>query len=203
MHRHRKYVSTRPPPTLDIDGAGERESELRQRGRRRGSHRLIIVAEVVSRHPLYLLSIMASPLSATPQFPVSDSSTSAEHSPSCLKPHILFGDEITDDQFVQCASLFSNNYGVWGPKAPAPLKSGVYSSKFKPPIFSVFSAVSTGVRVKMQPKKLRAECIGSGDPQNSVLSLMYKDGRLVGQAFATKWSVGSGMSTFAPRHHPS
>nr|VWO95802.1 ATP-dependent RNA helicase mak5 (EC [Ganoderma boninense] len=91
--------------------------------------------------------------------------------PSHLEPRILFGDEITDEQFVQCAALFSNNYGVWALDAPTPLKPGA--------------------RVRMQPKKLRAECLGSGDPKDSVLSMMYKDDQLVGQAFATKWTAGS------------
>nr|VWP00872.1 Uncharacterized protein [Ganoderma boninense] len=48
-----------------------------------------------------------------------------------------------------------------------------------------------GARIRMQPKKLQAECLGSGDPKNSVLSMMYKDDQLVGQAFATKWTAGS------------
>lgn len=37
---------------------------------------------------------------------------------------ILDGSHITDEQLKACATLFSNNYGVWAPDAPAPLKPG-------------------------------------------------------------------------------
>ncbi|PIL23435.1 hypothetical protein GSI_14746 [Ganoderma sinense ZZ0214-1] len=114
---------------------------------------------------------MASHLHTRPQFSDPNNTSAEEPLLSHLKPHILFGNEITDEQLVQCASLFSKNYGLWGPHAPNPLKPGA--------------------RVKMQPKKLRAECLGSGDPKDSVLGLMLKDGEFVGQAFATKWAVGS------------
>ena len=44
----------------------------------------------------------------------------------------------------------------------------------------------------MTPTKLRTECLGS-DPKNSILHMMYKDGKLAGQAFATKWTAGTGV----------
>ncbi len=37
---------------------------------------------------------------------------------------LLDGPHITDEQLKACATLFSNNYGVWAPDAPAPLKPG-------------------------------------------------------------------------------
>ncbi|KAI1787567.1 hypothetical protein LXA43DRAFT_706421 [Ganoderma leucocontextum] len=113
---------------------------------------------------------MTPPPHTSPQLPVPPIPLTGESITPLPKPHIVFGDKVTDEQLVQCAALFSENYGIWGSSAPKPLKPGT--------------------RVKMQPKKLRAECL-SDDPGSSVISMMYMDGRLVGQAFATKWSSPS------------
>jgi hypothetical protein len=35
------------------------------------------------------------------------------------------GTEIKDEELIQCARLFSDNYGVWGSTAPPPLRPGI------------------------------------------------------------------------------
>lgn len=32
---------------------------------------------------------------------------------------IVHNDKVTEGMFEECASLFSNNYGIWGPTAEA------------------------------------------------------------------------------------
>lgn len=39
---------------------------------------------------------------------------------------LVSGDEVTDAQLKACATLFSQNYGVWSSLASSPLKPGVY-----------------------------------------------------------------------------
>lgn len=37
------------------------------------------------------------------------------------------GFEVTDEELANCARLFSENYGVWGPHVKPPLQPGAFS----------------------------------------------------------------------------
>ncbi|KAF8954531.1 hypothetical protein BDZ97DRAFT_1766063 [Flammula alnicola] len=85
---------------------------------------------------------------------------------------LIEGKNVDDSTLTACATLFSENYGVWSSQVQAPLKPGT--------------------RVRMTAKRLRDECLG--DPANSMLSLCHVNGQYVGHAFATCWkSVGGNI----------
>ncbi|KAI0085069.1 hypothetical protein BDY19DRAFT_967885 [Irpex rosettiformis] len=78
------------------------------------------------------------------------------------------GTEVTNDELAQCARLFSDNYGVWDQKVDKPLRPGG--------------------RVKMTAARLREQCLS--DPENTILSMWFINGKLIGHAFATRWKYG-------------
>ncbi|KAL4256247.1 hypothetical protein AB1N83_012272 [Pleurotus pulmonarius] len=80
---------------------------------------------------------------------------------------IVAGCEVTHEQLKECATLFSQNYGVWSVAAPSPLKPGA--------------------RIKMSARSLKEQCLS--DPTASVLALCVADGILIGHAFASLWSL--------------
>ena len=67
---------------------------------------------------------MASPSHTAPRESVAATYHPSDSMLPDLKPVIVFGDEITGEQLAQCATLFSENYGIWGVNAPQPLRSG-------------------------------------------------------------------------------
>jgi len=69
-----------------------------------------------------------------------------------------------------CASLFSDNYGIWSPHVP--------HKNLK------------GKRVKMSGSHLRAQCVSS--PSQTVLVTCFKQNQLVGHAFASVWNTSIG-----------
>ncbi|OBZ72189.1 hypothetical protein A0H81_07969 [Grifola frondosa] len=71
------------------------------------------------------------------------------------------GSEITQDQLEKCATLYSHNYGVWGPRAKET------SDKHEP-----------GERVKINPKSLRNGYLAG----NSLLATCHVGHELVGHA---------------------
>lgn len=81
------------------------------------------------------------------------------------------GPLVSEEQLAQCAELFSKSYGIWAPHC-----AEVHPS-FKP-----------GGRVRMSPRKLRAEVFA--DPENSVLVTCTLGDQLIGHAFATSWQCG-------------
>lgn len=83
------------------------------------------------------------------------------------------GKDITQQQLVDCAKLFSENYGVW---------SNVAQDHFK--------FLSPGSRIKMSTVKLQSECLPSRE--NTILVTCITSGTLVGHAFATTWDYGEG-----------
>jgi len=80
------------------------------------------------------------------------------------------GPEISDDLMNTCATLFSDNYGIWSPQAPQ--KS------------------LRGKRVKFNSSRLRAQCLSN--PSQTVLVTCFKQNQLVGHAFATVWNTSIG-----------
>ncbi|KAI0309333.1 hypothetical protein OF83DRAFT_1072201 [Amylostereum chailletii] len=94
-------------------------------------------------------------------------------SPSLLFSSTL-GTDVTQDQLQACARLFSQNYGVWGPKAS-----------------KVNEYLKHGARVKMTPSKLKSHwCLGV--PGCTILATCHAEEELVPHAFATTWDVGLG-----------
>jgi hypothetical protein len=47
---------------------------------------------------------------------------------------LVSGDKVTDAQLKTCATLFSQNYGIWSSLASSPFKPGVYLRR---PFYSV------------------------------------------------------------------
>ncbi|KAI0751722.1 hypothetical protein C8Q80DRAFT_1099176 [Daedaleopsis nitida] len=68
----------------------------------------------------------------------------------------------TEVHLAHCAKMFSENYGIWGQRASAPLKAG-----------------------EMTAKKLRQQCLDN--PYKTILAMAWENNKLVGHAFATKW----------------
>lgn len=104
------------------------------------------------------------------------------------------GKDITQQQLVDCAKLFSENYGVWSNVAQDHFK-------FLSPAIGVFRWLIciTGSRIKMSTVKLQSECLPSRE--NTILVTCITSGTLVGHAFATTWDYGEGRlppSTFFP-----
>ncbi|KAI0633814.1 hypothetical protein C8Q77DRAFT_814120 [Trametes polyzona] len=83
---------------------------------------------------------------------------------------ILIGSNVTDAHLKTCAALFSANYGIWAPDAPAPMRPGN--------------------RVKMSAAKLRQECLA--DPVDSLIVTCTAGDVLVGHACVTKWAYKDG-----------
>ncbi|KAI0737885.1 hypothetical protein C8Q80DRAFT_1222624 [Daedaleopsis nitida] len=83
---------------------------------------------------------------------------------------VATGLEITYAHLKACATLFSENYGVWAPNAPAP---------FKP-----------GNRVKMVPSVLRRQILSTSSPDDAILAMCRLGEEHVGHAFAVKWRYG-------------
>ena len=77
---------------------------------------------------------------------------------------------ITGEMIAAAAELFSQNYGVWGPKAAE--KMGVERLK-------------RGVRVKMSPKNVISQILPPGADNIYVRALV--DEELVGNVFGTHW----------------
>ncbi|KAI0089838.1 hypothetical protein BDY19DRAFT_889007 [Irpex rosettiformis] len=110
---------------------------------------------------------------STPSPPLAQSHPTSPHSPlkELTGSSVLLvrpGTEVTNDELAKCARLFSDNYGVWGPKVNKPLYPGG--------------------RVKMNAARLRKQCLS--DPENTILSMRFINGELVGHAFATQWKYG-------------
>ncbi|KAJ7453084.1 hypothetical protein FB451DRAFT_1354284 [Mycena latifolia] len=84
------------------------------------------------------------------------------------------GPQVSPAQLQICAKLFSENYGVWGPRAA-----------------EVSAFLKPGTHVKMTADRLRVQCLS--DPEHTQLTLCSIDGVLVGHAFATSWSYGDGV----------
>ncbi|KAJ3542325.1 hypothetical protein NM688_g5979 [Phlebia brevispora] len=78
---------------------------------------------------------------------------------------VIGGGDVTQARLAQCATFFSEHYGVWDQNVAAPLRPKG--------------------RVKMTPAKLRKECFSN--PDDTLLIMAFKDDQLVGQAFVTKW----------------
>ncbi|TFY53399.1 hypothetical protein EVJ58_g9474 [Rhodofomes roseus] len=74
------------------------------------------------------------------------------------------------DDFDECASFFSDNYGIWGPHVP-----------FAKP----------GNWVRMGAAKLKNQLIPD-DPVNTVLATCRVGGKLVGHVFSTTWKYTTG-----------
>jgi len=110
---------------------------------------------VESRHPTTTMSAVLT----SSQSPKTDWHAHVDVTP---------GTAVTQEQLVECASLFSNHYGIWADSVKAPLKPGA--------------------RVKMNAAKLRKECLGN--PEHTVLITSYLQDKLIGHAFATKWQYG-------------
>ena len=97
---------------------------------------------------------------------------------------LIPGDKVTDTQLKTCATLFSQNYGVWSSLVSSPFKPGVHL------LSSIYLRSSSyrsclGTRVKMNANRLREQCFS--DPTNSKLALCTLDGVLIGHAFVTIW----------------
>jgi len=78
-------------------------------------------------------------------------------------------DRITDIMLAEATTLFSENYGVWGPQAAPKL------------------GLIAGRRVKMSKKTLRTQCIPT-DSENIYVRAILEGGELVGNLFATRWT---------------
>ncbi|KAI0352901.1 hypothetical protein OH77DRAFT_1408106 [Trametes cingulata] len=83
---------------------------------------------------------------------------------------VLEGPDITDEHLKTCAKLFSENYGIWAPDAPFPLKPGA--------------------RVRMSPAKLRQECFS--ESRNTLIVRCSAQGEHIGHAVVTKWRYKEG-----------
>lgn len=77
------------------------------------------------------------------------------------------GSSIPDTMIKNAATLFSNNYGIWGPPAGA----------------------KSGQRVRISPKMLRSKCMAVDTSQNIYVRAMHEN-ELVGNVFATRWEYG-------------
>jgi GNAT superfamily N-acetyltransferase len=77
--------------------------------------------------------------------------------------------EITPSHISQAATLFSENYGIWGSRGPKP-----------------------GKRIKMSPSTLQDQILPQSGEEDKTrqyrLVRMTCDGELVGQAFACYWN---------------
>ena len=110
---------------------------------------------------------------------------------------LIPGDKVTDTQLKTCATLFSQNYGVWSSLASSPFKPGVHL------LSSIYLRSSSyrsclGTRVKMNANRLREQCFS--DPTNSKLALCTLDGVLIGHAFATIWQYNGIAFPFLQVH---
>ncbi|KAF2455831.1 hypothetical protein BDY21DRAFT_348818 [Lineolata rhizophorae] len=79
------------------------------------------------------------------------------------------GAEITSEMLQDAARLFSENYGIWGPRGPKP-----------------------GSRVSMSAAKLRRECLPEKHEHRCGYSRIVVDGQLVANAFACYWDCAAG-----------
>lgn len=104
------------------------------------------------------------------------------------------GPLITDEQFKQCASVFSAHYGVWDSTAAAQhpsLKAGEILIQAKLAHLVLTRPLSwLGSRVKMTPHRLKSQC--ASKPDDTTLITAHIDGQMVGHAFATRWKYGAG-----------
>ena len=100
------------------------------------------------------------------------------------------GPEISDNLMNICASLFSENYGIWSPQVPQKNLKGFYKLGFfwKKAYHSL--PLFAGKRVKMSGVRLRAQCVSN--PMKTVLVTCFKQNQLVGHAFATVWNTSIG-----------
>lgn len=73
-------------------------------------------------------------------------------------------DQISDELLAQCASLFSEHYGVWASTAPVNLR---------------------GNRVKLNTNRLRQQCLWNENCSLTIATL--PSGVLVGHLFFTKF----------------
>ncbi|KZV99496.1 hypothetical protein EXIGLDRAFT_831438 [Exidia glandulosa HHB12029] len=78
------------------------------------------------------------------------------------------GKDVNPGLFEECASLFSNHYGVWGAKGPTP-----------------------GGRVTMGVKTIKKYCLE--DVEQSAVVTCRRGDVLVGHAFATCWNFEAGL----------
>ncbi|KAI0772381.1 hypothetical protein BD413DRAFT_474132 [Trametes elegans] len=88
---------------------------------------------------------------------------------------VVNGVDITNEQLQACATLFSNNYGIWAADVSPPLKPGA--------------------RVRMSATKLRKECLGNSEASLVVLCYLQDElgkNELIGHAFVTKWPYQQG-----------
>ncbi|KAL8869425.1 MAG: hypothetical protein Q9174_004279, partial [Haloplaca sp. 1 TL-2023] len=76
---------------------------------------------------------------------------------------------ITDDMLQEAATLFSSNYGVWGPEA----------SKYIP-------FAKAGRPVRMTKDRLRTQCLPRG--ADCMYAKVTVDGHLAGNVFACRWT---------------
>lgn len=83
------------------------------------------------------------------------------------------GTEITEDMLQEASQLFSENYGVWGPRAAS--VQGTFAK--------------AGNRVKMSKDRLRAQYL----PHDAVCSYIKVtvDGCLAGNVFACRWKYNN------------
>lgn len=96
---------------------------------------------------------------------------------------------VTDEHLAEAARLFSNNYGVWGPKACDPagtrrrrqLRSSRLSSLTGKP-------ATIGKRIRLSPRKLRDELLVDG----AAYTRLFCDGKLAGHAFSCCWRTCDG-----------
>ncbi|KAF3040979.1 hypothetical protein E8E12_009318 [Didymella heteroderae] len=79
---------------------------------------------------------------------------------------------VTEDVMREAAALFSEEYGIWGPRAE---EMGRWCEP--------------GVRIKMSRLKLRQQSLSPGT--DSVLVCCRDNGGLVGHAFVTRWDDGA------------
>ena len=117
------------------------------------------------RHPLLVPQVTSSSLS-----PLLTnrghwfSNTMASTSVMAFDINRYSNEEITDSILKDAAALFSGNYGVWGAKGPKP-----------------------GARVKMQPQKLRNECLPDGSEIEYVRAMHGESQELAGNVLACSW----------------
>jgi len=83
---------------------------------------------------------------------------------------IFHDDDITDTLIDEAATLFTENYGVWGPLAASEL-----GDSFK-----------EGQRVRMGKKTLRKQCVPAGSENIYIRAMVGVE--LVGNVFATRWT---------------
>lgn len=106
------------------------------------------------------------------------------------------GDHITDTLITAAAEFFTLNYGVWGPLAANKIgvkegtpriSSRLMVRKSLSCSETLLTPESVGARVRMSSRILK-EKILPPDAVNIYVRMLGNDGKLIGNAFATRWT---------------